>query len=260
MHLWLAQPKLGFSDPHANRAALLRLFDSQPAPAREDILVLPEHFELSRRADEYTRSIADLAQLLGCHVIGGSQHRDLATRARTCGAAFGPEGQELFQYEKLRPYADERHWVEPGEILGEGEVSGLHCVVLVCADFWFSDLFQRCKQLPSLVLVPALSVSRKPSPEYSRSLWRHLATARAYEFGCYVGVSDWAVDSDLPRLHASGVAGFADPTQIDPQRLFLPAPADGHASVLRVQLDLERLRAFQADRHARGFFWREPDA
>ena len=166
----------------------------------------------------------------------------------------------MFQYEKLRPYADERHWVEPGDVLGEGTIAGLHCLVLVCADFWFSDLFQACKELPSLVLVPALSVSRKPTPGYSRTMWQHLAIARAYEFGCYVGVSDWAVDSRLPRLAPSGVAGFADPTQIDPDKLFIPAPGDGREGLLRVPLELERLSAFQADRHARGFFWRAPPA
>lgn len=260
MHLWLAQPRLAFSRPEANHDALLQLFEAQPAPRPEDILVLPEHFELSRSADDYARGLQRLALRVGCHIVGGTQHRQHAERATNCGAAFDPRGNQLFQYEKLRPYADERLWIDPGVRLGEGQISGLHCLVLVCADFWFSDLFQRCTRLPTLVLVPALSVSRKPTPGYSRGLWRHLAIARAYEFGCYVGVSDWAVESELPRLAASGVAGFADPTQVEPQRLFTPAPGDGGASLLRVALDLPRLQAFQADRDARGFFWRDPSA
>ncbi|MGE0328798.1 MAG: carbon-nitrogen hydrolase family protein [Polyangiaceae bacterium] len=258
MHLWLAQPKLGFESTDQNLEALKRLLEAQPAPEASDILVLPEHFEVSRAADAYLRGMEALAKSLGCYVVGGTQHRELGDRARNTGGAFGPQGQLLFQYEKLRPYADERHWVEPGEALGEGTIAGLHCLVLVCADFWFSDLFQACKKLPSLVLVPALSVSRKPTPDYSRTMWRHLAISRAYEFGCYVGVSDWAVDSRLPRLAPSGVAGFADPTQVDPARLFIPAPGSGDAGLLRVTLDLERLSAFQADRHVRGFFWRTP--
>jgi hypothetical protein len=98
-----------------------------------------------------------------------------------------------------------------------------------------------------------LSVTRKPTPDYSRSLWRHLAVARAYELGCYVGVSDWAHPSQLPALATSGVGGFADPTVVDPDRLWQPL---GPHAVRAFALDFDALEAFRDDRRARGFFWK----
>ena len=102
-------------------------------------------------------------------------------------------------------------------------------------------------------LVPALSVTRKPTPEYSRALWRHLAVSRAYEYGVYVGISDWAHESELPVLPAAGVAGFADPTGTDPEKLFQPLGASAFAAH---ELDFERLEDFRRDRRSRGFFWK----
>ena len=104
-----------------------------------------------------------------------------------------------------------------------------------------------------MVLVPALSVSRKATPAYSRELWRHLAIARAYEMGTYVGVSDWGQPSSMPMLFTSGVGGFADPTGVDPERFFRPIDPSG-ASVY--DLDFERLGQFRQDRIDRGFFWK----
>jgi hypothetical protein len=118
-------------------------------------------------------------------------------------------------------------------------------------------VFEGCQGLPDLVLVPALSVTRKPTPDYARALWRHLSISRAYEFGTYVGVADWAQGSDTRSLHVAGAGGFADPTTSDPQRFFAPAAQGG---VLVVELDLERLASFRRDRAQRGFFWRSVDA
>jgi hypothetical protein len=114
-------------------------------------------------------------------------------------------------------------------------------------------VFVRAKALPDLVLVPAHSVSRKPTPDYSRALWRHLAVARAYEFGVYVGVSDWAHVPVPGMLAPSGVAGLADPTTQLDSELFTPL---AHHSVQTFELDLNKLRSFRDDRRARGFFWK----
>jgi hypothetical protein len=105
-----------------------------------------------------------------------------------------------------------------------------------------------------LILVPALSVSRKPTPEYSRSLWHHLSVARAYEFGASVGVSDWAHVPSPGGFSASGVAGFADPTALHPDGMYQPIGG----SLRIVTLDFERLDEFRRDRTSRGFFWRRP--
>jgi len=221
-----------------------------------DVVLLPEHVVVEATRAQYTRGVAELARSLGCHVVGGSHHEARPDGQRVnAGVVCDARGQAVAEYEKLRPYADERSRVQSGSALGEFTIAGRRMFALICADFWFADVFQRVAALPDMVLVPAYSVSRKPSPEYSQSLWRHLAVARAYEFGVYVGVSDWAHVPNAGRPMPSGVAGFADPTSVDPPRLFEALGAD---RVRMFTLDFDALSTFRADRLARGFFWRKP--
>jgi hypothetical protein len=133
-------------------------------------------------------------------------------------------------------------------------VGGRRALVVVCADFWFSDVLQRVEALPDIILVPACSVTRKPSPRFARALWRYMAVARAYEFGAFVGISDWALGSALPRAPGA-VAGFADPTSTEPRELFTPV---GRGGLAAHALDFDALERFRADRADRGFLWRPP--
>jgi predicted amidohydrolase len=257
MKVILVQPRLRL-DPGADNLGVIRalLEGARLDVAADDVVLLPESVDLGD-PERYRRGIGALARTLGCHVVGGS-HREPAGDGRTVNAGLvcDPGGNETGRYEKLRPYAAERQEVSSGAALGELTIAGLNVLVLVCADFWFADLFQRATRVPDLILVPALSVTRKPTPGYSRALWRHFAVCRAYEFGAYVGISDWSHASALPALATSGVGGFADPTTIDPARLFTPVGAGG---VTACAVDLPALEAFRRDRIARGFFWREED-
>jgi predicted amidohydrolase len=255
MKLVLVQPRLSYDVPAGNPGLIRRLLEPlAPTLEPDDLVLLPEHYDLRPSRADYEDDVRSLARTLGCHVIGGSHHEQRDSRRVNAGVVSDPSGQILASYEKLRPYAAERTFVEPGTVLGEIKIAGRRLLVLVCADFWFSDLFHRTTELPDVVLVPAHSVTRKPTPEYSRALWRHLAVARAYEFGVYVGVSDWAHTlGPLPvGLPASGVGGFADPTQVDPAALYLPISG----AVQTYELDFAALDAFRGDRYGRGFFWR----
>jgi predicted amidohydrolase len=217
----------------------------------DDIVLLPEHFDLRPSRDEYEGGVSELAQKLGCHVVGGSHHEDRGGARVNSGVVANPRGELTARYEKVRPYATERERVQDGTAFGELSIAGRSVMVLICADFWFSDLFARASVLPDIVLVPALSVTRKKTPDYSRALWRHLAISRAYEFGTYVGISDWAhVQTPEHLFFASGVGGLADPTVIDPDALFVPI--DGDARLY--ELDFTALSAFRQDRRERGFF------
>jgi predicted amidohydrolase len=258
--LVLVQPELSYEASSNNHAVLVRLLDPVASSlTASDVVLLPEHFDLRASRADYEQGICGLAQRLGCHVVGGSHHEERDGGRVNRGVVSDSSGQIIGAYEKLRPYADERSRVQQGTALGELSIGGRPMLVLICADFWFSDVFYRTSQLPALVLVPAHSVSRKPTPDYSRALWRHVAVARAYEFGVYVGVSDWAhgaVGSRTPggpgRIAPSGVGGLADPTRVDPEQLYLPI-----AGALRVyELDFAALDAFRRDRMARGFFWK----
>lgn len=253
MKLVLVEPALSVANANENVSTMSQLLAPlSKTLSADDIVLLPEHYAATPARAEYDAAVTELATMLGCHVVGGSHHEDRdGTRVNT-GAIVDSKGNMLGRYEKLRPYAGERSRVREGRGLGEFTVGGRRLLVLVCADFWFSDVFYRAAALPDLILVPAFSVSRKPTPDYSRALWRHLAVTRAYEFGAYVGISDWMHSSEWPT--ASGVSGFADPTAVEPDALFVPTGGE----VRVYELDWTALDAFRADRMSRGFFWKPP--
>jgi predicted amidohydrolase len=255
MRLVIVQPLLRHLPEADNvRAVLDALESSAVACERDDVLLLPERFHLSTSRDRYLVDVQRIARAAGCTVVGGSHHEQRAEHQVNAGVVVDASGIVIGQYEKVRPYHAERALVSPGKPMGEIVIGGHAALVLVCADFWYSDLLFRAHSLPDLVLVPALSVSRKPTPDFSRALWRHLTVTRAYELGAFIGVSDWAHDSELPVLRASGVSGFADPTAAQPDGLFCPLPSHGAAAF---PLDFAALRAFRDDRAERGFFWKQ---
>jgi predicted amidohydrolase len=257
MKLALIQPQLSYAEGIDNFDLIARLVEPRAGELGPlDVLLLPEHVVIGVSRERYEAGVCSLARRFGCHVVGGSHHEERGAERVNAGVVSDHTGQIVSHYEKLRPYADERKRVQRGATLGELTIGSCRILILICADFWFSDVFHRTHALPDLVLVPAHSVSRKPEPTYSRSLWRHLAVARAYEFGVYVGVSDWAYAPEPGRAVApSGVAGFANATTIHASEFF--TPVDGALQIHT--LDFEALDAFRGDRRSRGFFWKEPD-
>jgi predicted amidohydrolase len=250
--LVLIQPQLPSSDVPMMAAIEGSL--SGLSLSNDDVVLLPEHTHRAASREAYLADIRALADRLGAHVVGGSHHQPREGGAINTGVVVAPNGEIVGDYEKLRPYAAERQVVRHGTKLGELTLGGRRLLITICADFWFTDLFLRAAQLPDVVLVPAYSVTRKPTPDYSKALWRHLAIARAYELGVYVGISDWGYSPEAPKPTTSGVGGFADPTTVDPDSLFTPVGDEA----LVVEVSFEALDAFRADRLARGFFWRNP--
>jgi predicted amidohydrolase len=256
MRLVLLQPQLQFAPEADNLGRILAALKSAGgAFERDDIVLLPESFHRRANWDAYERDMSALAGSLHCHVIGGAHHRPTPAGLMNSGLAFDADGAVIGRYDKLRPYASERACVQPGSARGELVIAGRCILVLVCSDFWFAEVVQQATRLPDVILVAALSVSRKAGPDYSRMLWRHLAVSRAYEFSAYVGISDWAYPSELPVQFASGVGGFADPTTITPEGLF--TPMGKRSSAVHV-LDFRALDEFRKDRISRGFFWKSP--
>jgi predicted amidohydrolase len=260
MRVVLVQPTLGLDADNATRirTAIDQLLVREIGSTRllpGDLLVLPEHWCLDQLEHVYEQRLRELALAYGCHLIGGSQHVVRNGHNYNRGLVMDPDGAVLGEYQKLRPYGRELEHIAPGSGYGAFHIDGHSVLVLLCADFWFFDLVQRAPQVPELVCVPALSVSRKPTPDYSRALWRHMAVSRSYELACYVAISDWAHDSNLPALRSSGVAGFVDPTVTAPDRMFQPL-ASGAALF---ELDFDALSEFRQDRRAQGFLW-QPQA
>ena len=254
MRLILLQPTLNAFNTQGNFTAIESLVAKVAGKIyQDDILLLPEHFTFDDDKETYLNFLRKLASIAGCTIAGGSHHRSVNGKRINVGNVIDASGNEIGTYSKLRPYFNEQNHVSPGEQFGEVRINGKNVLIVICADFWYSDILLKATVLPDVVLVPSLSVSRKPSAEYSRSLWHHLAVTRAYEFGVYVGISDWSENSSLPKHRTCGVGGFADPTTVDSQKFFQPISKEG---VLIFPLDFDALEAFRLDRRMRGFFWK----
>ncbi len=102
--------------------------------------------------------------------------------------------------------------------VGRFEILGCRVLVLVSADFWYSDVFvRRLRKTADLILVRSFSIRRRSSPRAQLSLWRSMAIARAYEFSVYLGISDSAQSRSYNKR----------PTGCVPvERFFLLAPRD----------------------------------
>jgi predicted amidohydrolase len=233
-------------------AARNAVLESGVEPGPGDLLVLPELIGFRSTRAHYQAQVIDLARGLGCHVVGGSHTGDREGESRggrvNGGLAVSPTGVVLGSYEKRHPYGGASD-AQPGSPRPPFTIAGRTVRVLVCADFWYADLWLEAPGV-DLVLVPALSVSRKRSPDYARQLWRHMAVSRAYEFCAFVGISDFASGWPGPDHGASGVAGLADPTGIDPAAFFRTV---GPAGVMVHPLDFGALDALRIDRGKRGF-------
>jgi predicted amidohydrolase len=253
MRLILTQPTLRALETNRNLEMIESLVQDVRGSA-EDLLLLPEHFTFDDRQDPYLDFVRRIASSTGCTVVGGSHHRNVEDGRRlNVGCVVDPSGTILATYEKLRPYFNELQHIVPGDAFGEFTIAGRNILVLVCADFWYSDIILKASAPPDVVLVPSLSVSRKLSAAYARSLWRHLAISRAYEFGVYVGISDWSAQSYLPKYRTAGVGGLADPTRLESEQFF---QAVGEGTVADFALDFGALDVFRDDRRMRGFFWK----
>ncbi|WP_179154981.1 carbon-nitrogen hydrolase family protein [Microbispora sp. GKU 823] len=221
MRVVVTQPAEWHSDGDRNFDAVLR--DAERSRIRfgpDDVVVLPELAGAELGDRRYRRRVEGLARSLGSWVVGGSHHCASGSGTVNRGAVADPGGSVVADYEKLNPYGDER----AAGVLGGSrpravEVGGHRLLVLLCADFWYFDSLA-AESGPDLVIVPAFSVTQRPSPAIARSLWRHMAVSRAYEVTAFVAISDWAHPSAYRGRTGCGVAGFADPNPATSRGLF----------------------------------------
>jgi predicted amidohydrolase len=218
----------------------------------DDILVLPELIGGDSGRKDYEQSTIDLAQRIGCHVVGGTYHQTNRGTTINSGIVADSRGTIVAAYDKLRPYGIEGVLgVVPGKAVGQFEIKGCRVLILVCADFWYSKVFIRqIRPRPDLILVPTFSISRRSSPRMARSLWRSMAIARAYEFSVYVGISDWAYPCEYHGSKSCSVAGLANPRPADDKGFF---DRIGDRSLVKYELDLPRLRELRRHRNEHAF-------
>ena len=193
----VVQPPAWTPDGDRNLDAIRAALDATPDAIQPgDLLVLPELVGASMDHARDLRRIQDTARALGVWVVGGSHHHSTRGRTVNTGAVAAPDGDLVATYDKHHPYGvDTEGGVDPGDRLGAFEVRGRQVLVLICADFWHSALLHTTDLRPDVIAVPSFSVSRLRPPTPARVIWRHMAISRAYEFGAYVAISDWATSA-----------------------------------------------------------------
>jgi predicted amidohydrolase len=253
MKLFLTQPGTYSHELTRNFDRVRRLVKplrSQFEP--KDILLLPELAGGESGRVEYDNFTSDLAIGLRCYVVAGSHHEQRRSAQVNCGAVADPAGKIICRYEKLRPYGVEsKLGIAPGNLTGHFDIDGCQVLVFICADFWYSEVFLSCLKLrPDIILVPTFSISSRSAPCAARSLWKSMAVSRAYEFGVYVGISDWGYPSEYQGLKSSSVAGLADPRPHTHNGFFLNV---GRRRIGRYTLDIDRIRGLRQHRSNHAF-------
>src|SRR5262245_11550321 len=120
MKLLLVQPALSYAPGADNHDVVMRTAGRFAGKlAADDVVLLPEHFDLRPSRSAYEEGVARLARELGCHVVGGSHHEDRADGRVNSGVVANPRGDLVGSYEKVRPYAVERKLVHDGNAFGE---------------------------------------------------------------------------------------------------------------------------------------------
>lgn len=211
---------IAWRDGPANYDRVRRLL-AQAAPARGDLVVLPEMFDTGfaldpqRTADREQRTLAFLEQLArqyGVYVQGG---RTVLTadgqRGLNVAPVMAPDGRCLVEYAKIHPFSfgREHERFAGGEevvtyrwVAGEG--AGLVVCPAICYDLRFPELFRR-----GLRAGAELFAIGANWPAERQAHWRALLVARAIENQAYVlGVNRVGRD---PRVVYAGGSLAVDP-------------------------------------------------
>ena len=253
MKLFLTQPGSYSHNVRNNFARVKRLLVPLRSNLKSnDVLLLPELIGGESNRDEYNGLATNLARDFECYVVAGSHHEHRDRAHFNCGAVANPNGKIICRYEKLRPYGIESQLgIIPGSLTGQFEVDGCRLLILICADFWYSEVFlSRLEPRPDVILVPTFSISSRATPRAAKSLWKSMAISRAYEFGVYVGISDWAYPSDYYGLKSSSVAGLADPRPHSHNGFFLSL---GQRRIEHYPINVERVRELRQYRLTHAF-------
>ena len=214
------------------------------------MVVLPELIGASSSAREYADHVSALACRLGAWVVGGSHYDRSGTSAVNRGVVAGPDGAVVAEYDKRYPYGPElSDGVRPGMAGGANvDIGGRRMRVLLCADFFHLDAARDAHA--DLIVVPAMSITTKPTGAVGRATWKHAAFARSFAEGAFVVVADWAPRTRYGRLFAAGASGVADPTATRRDGMF---SAVGLRANRSFDLDFERLDQLHEKRRRVGF-------
>lgn len=248
MRAHLVQPDIVWEEPKPNFRrveALLSTTDIQPG----DLILLPEMFAtgFSLRTDitadahgETLGFLQELARQHGCFVQGGRTVCEPgAVKARNVMSVVDPTGEVVCEYAKIHPFSFGR---EPEQFAGgerveawAWQVDGAESIVCpaICYDLRFPELFRIGASRGAEVF--ALGACW---PAARLDHWRTLALARAIENQAFVLAVNRTGDD--PHLHYAGGT-----IAVGPKGEVL-GELGAEEGVLRVELDMDRLRTWRA--------------
>jgi omega-amidase len=238
------QLDIAWEDKPANFEKIRALLN-QAAPERDCLVVLPEMvatgFTMNAAAiaepygGETEQFLSGLAKKHGIYLVGGAAMRSKQGRPRNKALVFGPEGQLLGFYAKMRPFTpggESEHYAA-GERPMTFPWAGCAVAPFICYDLRFPELFRQvaATQQPQLFLVIA------NWPEKRIAHWVRLLQARAIENQAYViGVNRVGKDPFYTYTGRSLILDYNGEILAD---------AGQNEGWLAASLDLESLRKYR---------------
>ena len=215
------------------------------APEKNSLVALPEMFatgfsmNVATIAEAYggetERFLAATAKQFGIYLVGGAAMRGRDGRARNKALVFGPDGQLISFYAKMRPFSpggESQHY-----FAGEHPVAFNcgDCAVspFICYDLRFPELFRQSASSHK----PELFVVIANWPEKRIAHWTRLLQARAIENQAYIMAAN-RIGQD-PYYHCTGHSLIAD---FDGEIICEAGEKEG---VIRAELDLGTLRKYR---------------
>ena len=238
------QMDIAWEDKPANFEKVRQLI-RQAAPTSDSLVVLPEMFatgftmNASAIAEPYQgeteQFLSKLAKEYGVYLISGVAMRSRSGKARNKALVFGPTGELLGFYSKMKPFAPggEAEHYEAGKRTTSVRCGTVMVAPFVCYDLRFPELFRQVAEEHR----PELYVVIASWPEKRILHWVRLLQARAIENQAYViGVNRVGVDPYYTFVGGSIIVDFNGEIMAD------AGPNEG---VIQAQLDLAQLRKYR---------------
>jgi omega-amidase len=216
-------------------------------PERGSLVLLPEMFatgfsmNVAGIADQATHEtqafLAELAAMHDVYIMGGVVVADADGRGRNQCVIYGPNGDELARYSKIRPFTfgGESDHYEAGERVEIFEWEGFRVAPFICFDLRFPELFRTAAAKGANLLTVIANW-----PETRVAHWECLLRARAIENQAYViGVNRSGRD---PFLSYPGRSLIIDPNgetlaEAGAEETIMTAQLDpGHVDSIRRKL------------------------
>lgn len=235
---------ISWEDKESNFKTVRSLL-SQVALEKDSLVVLPEMFatgfsmNTAAIAESYQgqteQFLSELARECGVYIIGGAAMRGKDGQTRNKALVFGPTGELLAFYAKMRPFSpggEKEHYTAGDRPItfGWGEIK---VAPFICYDLRFPELFRQVTATDR----PELFVVIANWPEKRVLHWVRLLQARAIENQAYViGVNRVGADPFYSYPGRSIIVDFNGEVIAD------AGTAEG---CVGARLELEALRKFR---------------